>query len=566
MKKLLFFSLVNLGLVQLSFTQSFPKDYDSYYIVSAIGNKYLTVKDYSVDNGALLEIRNYLGSYPNRPSLNQVWTLQEFGFDHYYFIKSGQGKLIDLNVSDGAVQMWSSNHNSNQRWQLIDAGGGYFYIKNLYSKKVLDVSGGVDENGTKVWSFETNYSASQKWKFVKNSGLLKGALLTGEPAFGENEIVFKQNEIDIKTALISYSPQKQDEWEFIKDNQFGISAKNKITHYIGRAAATKTFIPHVGGIDIPLTPVPANIGGNWFPIADMKKVHIGKLCKVGYFDGTSVSGLKQYFTDQDEKDFNLHVIPSSPFSYQIETSIIKYDPNIKIIATPEIDCDDNWLKCGTTLVMEGEITPDEDFINYTSNPWLGKNSTSSHFLNQNVGMYGPWVNERIHCNHPEIHPVEMLWSETADPKVKYLCLFQDDSDRFGDTRNFTYTMSNVKPWAATPLSGSFYVAFQIDPASATKQSYTIEIVTRREVVTGTEDSYIPASEYTGKTRIIKNNGVEVFKVTELQTDEKEIGLKFELFKKKDSNIILGYMVISAAVSRDLDGKEGFMVIKLTKSN
>ena len=564
MKKLLLFSLVNLGLVQLSFPQSFPPDYDSYHIVSAIGNKYLTVKDANVDNGALLEIRDFLGTDLKLPSPNQVWTLQEFGFDHNYFIKSRQGKIIDLKYKGAdEVQMWSSWHTPNQRWQLIDAGGGYFYIKNGESGKVLDVSGGVNENGRKVWSYQKNNSVSQKWKFVKNSGPSNGYLITGEPTFCEKEISFKVNEIDIKTAVIPICPQKQDEWDFITTHQFGISAKNRGNHNIGWSAAGKEFGPK-------------SIGGNWYPIADMKKVHIGKLCKVGYFDAVKQTAWpKSWFADRDERDFNLHVIPSSPFSYQIEKSIIRYSPNINITETPEVDCIDNWLKCGSTLVMEGEITPDEEFIDYPSNPWLGSNGTSSLFLNQNVGMYGPWVNEKIHCNHPEIHPVEMLWGETADPRVKYLCLLQDDSDRFGYYSNFpdyedasdkVEAMKKVFPWAKAPLSGQFFVAFQIDPASAAKQSYTIEIKTSREVITGTSDSYIPASEYAGKTRVIKNNGVELFKVTELQTNENDIGLRFELFKKKDSNIILGYMVISAAVSKDIDGKEGFMVIKLTKSN
>jgi hypothetical protein len=205
-----------------------------------------------------------------------------------------------------------------------------------------------------------------------------------------------------------------------------------------------------------------------------------------------------------------------------------------------------------------------------------------------VPQYGTWLKERIHCNHPEIHPAEMIWSETIFPNVKYLGLFQDDSDRFGDYSDYPDYSSalyqynqfpspttkakleeakrKVHPWAATPLSGQFYVCLEIDPNSSVKTNYTIDVQTSREVVTQNEESTIPVSEYKGKTRAIRSNGVEIFKVTELQNNESDIAVRFDLFKEKNSNKILGYMVISAAVSRNLDGKEGYMIIRLDKSN
>ncbi len=569
------------GIIQILFClpaicQTFPSDTAAYYIVSAVGNKYLTVKDANVESGARLEIRGFTGSDAMHPSANQVWTLQEFGNKHHYFIKSRQGKVIDL--KDGItenraiVQMWGFGGYTNHRWQLTDAGGGFFYITNWTSGKVMEVSGGVNENGRPVWSFQKNSTNAQKWKFLKTTEVLKDELLTGEPTVCENKYIFDgPQDIELNTAGVKYCPQKEDEWESVVKQQLGISAKNRTNHYIGWSAA---------GVDGALGVL---AGRNWYPIADMKKVHIGKLCEIGYFDAKEETdiGEGKWFAHDQEKDFNLHVLPSSSFSYQIEKSIVRYNPNLKFGGGLNIDCKDNWVKCGSTLVMEGEITPDDEFIANPNNPWLGiKNltGTSSLFLNQNVGMYGPWVNEEVHCNHPEIHPVEMLWSETADPNVKYLCLFQDDSDRFGYYSNFpdyedasdkVEAKKKIHPWAATPLSGQFFIAFELNlnvPLNKKQKiSYTIDVQTSKEVVTTMPEAKIPAREYGGRTNVIKDNGVEILRVTENQENANDVAIRFELFKNKEGNKILGYMVISAAVSRNLDGKEGYMVIRLDKT-
>ena len=560
--------------------QNYPVDTSAFHIVSAIGGKFLTVKNSSDEAGATLEIRDHPGSISEPTMVNQIWTLQEFGSKHSYFIKGRQGKVIDVkdgNTENGAtIQMWNFGGYTNHRWKLVDAGNNYFYIVNWKTGKVLSVRGGVNENGNQVWSYLKNNTPAQKWRFTKVEENANDELLSGEPTNCEHGFNFIGNtDIEVTSARIYYCPQKQDEWESIMKQQFGISAKNRINHYIGWSAADKDGIP--------------GVRRNWFPLADMKKVHCGKLCQIGYFDAVDeTSWPKSWAADRDEKDFNLHVLPSSPFMYQIEKSIIDYDTQIEFL---NINCKQNWVTCGTTLAMEGEITPDDEFLADPNNPWLGvKNSegTSSLFLNQNFGMYGPWLKERIHCNHPEIHPAEMIWSETIFPNVKYLSLFQDDSDRFGYYTDYPdyqdiwneaqriptpanlAKLEEVKrqthPWALPPLSGQFYICIEIDPTSTTKTSYTIDVQKSREVVTASEASKIQPREYEGKTRVIKNNGVEVFKVTELQPNGNDIAIRFDLFKEKNTSKILGYMVISAAVSRDIDGKEGYMIIRLDRNN
>lgn len=44
-----------------------------------------------------------------------------------------------------------------------------YYIKNLYDGKYLDVSYGGDADGTDVWTYTFNATASQEWRIVRNS-------------------------------------------------------------------------------------------------------------------------------------------------------------------------------------------------------------------------------------------------------------------------------------------------------------------------------------------------------------------------------------------------------------
>lgn len=59
-------------------------------------------------------------------------------------------------------------------------GGQLFYIKNAYSGRYLDVSGGVAENGNNVQQYEFNGTDSQKWyAFYQGDGLYQFGALVG---------------------------------------------------------------------------------------------------------------------------------------------------------------------------------------------------------------------------------------------------------------------------------------------------------------------------------------------------------------------------------------------------
>jgi hypothetical protein len=70
-------------------------------------------------------------------------------------------------TTDGAkISQWDYSGGKNQRWQLVDVGGGYYKIKNLKSGKVLEVTGGSTTNGALVAQWTDNGGTNQQWQIV----------------------------------------------------------------------------------------------------------------------------------------------------------------------------------------------------------------------------------------------------------------------------------------------------------------------------------------------------------------------------------------------------------------
>jgi hypothetical protein len=82
-----------------------------------------------------------------------------------------------------------------------------------------------------------------------------------------------------------------------------------------------------------------------------------------------------------------------------------------------------------------------------------------------------------HDFRSEIHPVDMMWFKdhfaggggSSRPfDIFWLFFLQDNTGRFDDRDNFDCdgsAPSGWEPWAESPRSGQFNVAFEVDPAS-----------------------------------------------------------------------------------------------------
>ncbi|NES24122.1 MAG: RICIN domain-containing protein, partial [Symploca sp. SIO3E6] len=98
---------------------------------------------------------------------NQKWKLVDAG-DGYYFITTTNGLVLDgtgLNRDDN-VLLWDKkgdDNNQNQKWKLVEAGDGYYLITTT-NGLVLDGTGLSSGNNVLLWDKKgDDNNQNQKW-------------------------------------------------------------------------------------------------------------------------------------------------------------------------------------------------------------------------------------------------------------------------------------------------------------------------------------------------------------------------------------------------------------------
>jgi Glycosyl hydrolase family 62/Ricin-type beta-trefoil lectin domain-like len=92
----------------------------------------------------------------------------------YTIINHNSGKAIDIcgaSTADGAcVQQYSQSGGTNQQFQFVDSGGGYYRIKARHSGKVLDDYNWVTSDGAAVKQWTDLNGTNQQWSLADSSG------------------------------------------------------------------------------------------------------------------------------------------------------------------------------------------------------------------------------------------------------------------------------------------------------------------------------------------------------------------------------------------------------------
>jgi hypothetical protein len=84
-------------------------------------------------------------------------------------VNRGSGKALDVSgvsTADGArLHQWTRTNGTNQQFQFVDAGGGYYKIKARHSGKVLDVSSWSTADGAAIhqWTDHGGATSSSAW-------------------------------------------------------------------------------------------------------------------------------------------------------------------------------------------------------------------------------------------------------------------------------------------------------------------------------------------------------------------------------------------------------------------
>ncbi|MEV7080427.1 non-reducing end alpha-L-arabinofuranosidase family hydrolase [Streptomyces sp. NPDC093516] len=88
----------------------------------------------------------------------------------YVLVNRNSGKALDvynMATNDGArITQWSRNDQSQQQWQFVDAGGGYYRIKSRHSGKVLDLYNWSTANGGSIVQWTDLNATNQQWRLA----------------------------------------------------------------------------------------------------------------------------------------------------------------------------------------------------------------------------------------------------------------------------------------------------------------------------------------------------------------------------------------------------------------
>lgn len=117
--------------------------------------------------------------YNNQPSWNDYRPSPSYNNSGRIWVSGpivnrGSNKALDVasrsNSDRANVQQWSFADQANQKWDVIDLGGGQYSIINQQSNKALDVAGDSERDGGNVQQYRWNGGDNQRWYLRKRSG------------------------------------------------------------------------------------------------------------------------------------------------------------------------------------------------------------------------------------------------------------------------------------------------------------------------------------------------------------------------------------------------------------
>ncbi|MBC7902665.1 MAG: VCBS repeat-containing protein [Gemmatimonadaceae bacterium] len=290
-------------------------------------------------------------------------------------------------------------------------------------------------------------------------------------------------------------------------------------------------------------------GENWYPIRTEKQHLTGTVSRFG---------VSNY---GDESDWNIHLLPATGFEDFISAAI-------------PYKTDDWNTNAEGKYTVEAEITPDEHRY---GNPWFTSSNSKTILLNKTVTVYGPFVREEAHGNHPEIHPSEQIWWKQAD-NTHIVLLLNDDSNRFDDradslVRNGTttttikgdYTARRVTTYAYQPWSpnkkqeAELSVAFELNPDLGGLK-IDLQAVDKYNFY----KEFVSADVSEGDRYSISYKGNTVLTVQEAADLDPFTSVSFRnVCFNTTTGKLQGYIVIHTAVGNG-NGKEGFVALQIDR--
>jgi hypothetical protein len=275
-----------------------------------------------------------------------------------------------------------------------------------------------------------------------------------------------------KSVITSLGAQSQLErgyWEHAVTDQFGVIGSDfREAEEIGSAAFERAS-------NNPVIPDSINF---WYPQMRPRD-HRGRYFKstlIGTVDDVHLASIGGTYEDHD---LNILIAPDELHKYMVTeahpreyTDIMSAEWRLTLHHYGQPDCDDDTSIREVDFV-EAEILPSSDF-NSGVNEGLRNRIAAAG--NRRIGVYGPWIYDKGHCCHAEIHPAEQIWwREDSDSRTIYhFNVICDASKRFW-WRDQMDDGTKLKPWGAPPVRGLFAIAFEVDPPSPISRISSSEV-------------------------------------------------------------------------------------------
>ena len=88
----------------------------------------------------------------------------------YLLMVNSSGQMLNVygssKVKGAEVIQWPNEGTENEKWMLVDAGGGYFYIVVKHSGQTLNVYGSSKEPGAKVIQWPNEHTTNEQWALI----------------------------------------------------------------------------------------------------------------------------------------------------------------------------------------------------------------------------------------------------------------------------------------------------------------------------------------------------------------------------------------------------------------
>ncbi|MBD2560829.1 MULTISPECIES: RICIN domain-containing protein [Nostoc] len=144
-------------------TSNIPTPGKDYYLIAKNSGKALQVNGGNKDDGANVD------QWTKQNVDHHKWQLKDAGDGYFNLIAKHSGKALAVtggSTADGAnVLQWTLQQVDHFKFKLENTGDGYFYLIAKHSGKAVAVTGGSTADGANVLQWTLQQLDHFKWKF-----------------------------------------------------------------------------------------------------------------------------------------------------------------------------------------------------------------------------------------------------------------------------------------------------------------------------------------------------------------------------------------------------------------